>query len=218
MSGYIKLWRSVQNDSLWDEKPFDKARAWIDMILLANWKPSHFFVRGIRVDVQRGQMAYSVDHLSDRWGWSRNKVKRFLAYLQTEGQIDRQSNNVTTLISLTNYEKYQENGQANEPANEQSGELPDEPPNEPADEPHKKKVKKGKKVNRGTFTPPTVDEVRQYCEERGNNIDPNRFVDHYQSKGWLVGKTKMSDWKAAVRTWERNSDEPKKERYGEGGI
>lgn len=53
------------------------------------------------------------------------------------------------------------------------------------------------------FTPPTVDEVRAYCQERGNNVDPQRFVDYYSSNGWMVGKSKMKDWKAAVRTWEQ---------------
>ena len=55
---------------------------------------------------------------------------------------------------------------------------------------------------RKCFAPPTVDEVRAYCQERGNNIDPQRFVDFYESKGWFVGKNKMKDWKAAVRNWE----------------
>jgi hypothetical protein len=53
------------------------------------------------------------------------------------------------------------------------------------------------------FIPPTVDEVRAYCQERGNGIDPQRFIDHYTSNGWMVGKNKMKDWKAAVRTWEQ---------------
>lgn len=56
------------------------------------------------------------------------------------------------------------------------------------------------------FRPPTVDEVRAYCKERGNNVDPEMFVDFYTSKGWKVGKNPMKDWKAAVRTWERNRD------------
>ena len=54
------------------------------------------------------------------------------------------------------------------------------------------------------FTPPTVDEVDAYCQERGNNVDPARFVDFYASKGWLVGTSKMKDWQAAVRSWERS--------------
>ncbi len=58
--------------------------------------------------------------------------------------------------------------------------------------------------NRSTkFIPPTVEAVEQYCEERHNNISAQAFVDFYTAKGWMIGKNKMKDWKAAVRTWER---------------
>lgn len=63
-----------------------------------------------------------------------------------------------------------------------------------------------KKRSSTIFTPPTVDEVRAYCRERGNSVDADSFVNFYQSKGWMVGKTKMKDWKACVRTWEKNRD------------
>lgn len=56
------------------------------------------------------------------------------------------------------------------------------------------------------FIPPTVDEVKAYCLERGNSVDAEQFVDFYTSKGWKVGKDKMKDWKACVRTWEKRSD------------
>lgn len=56
---------------------------------------------------------------------------------------------------------------------------------------------------RKRFAPPTVDEVRDYCYDRGNSVDPQRFVDYYTSNGWMVGKNKMKVWKAAVRTWEQ---------------
>lgn len=71
-----------------------------------------------------------------------------------------------------------------------------------------------KDINRGAkapvpkkstrFVPPTVEEVAAYCKERGNMVDAETFVDFYSSKGWMVGKNKMKDWKSAVRTWERN--------------
>jgi hypothetical protein len=65
------------------------------------------------------------------------------------------------------------------------------------------------------FTPPTVEEVRAYCEERKNRVDAQRFVDHYAARGWKPkGYTQtMKDWRAAVRTWERADDE----RGGRGG-
>ncbi|MBS6510384.1 MAG: helix-turn-helix domain-containing protein [Clostridiales bacterium] len=64
----------------------------------------------------------------------------------------------------------------------------------------KEKINKKKK-----FTPPAVDEVAAYCLERKNSVDAQKFVDYYTANGWMVGKNKMRDWKAAVRTWERNN-------------
>ncbi len=66
--------------------------------------------------------------------------------------------------------------------------------------------KKGNGACEARFTPPNVEEVAAYCQERGNGVDASRFVDFYSSKGWMVGKTKMKDWQAAVRNWERSSD------------
>ena len=53
------------------------------------------------------------------------------------------------------------------------------------------------------FSRPTVEEVTEYCRERGNQVDAHRFVDYYTANGWRVGKNPMKDWKAAVRTWEQ---------------
>jgi hypothetical protein len=55
------------------------------------------------------------------------------------------------------------------------------------------------------FVPPTVEEIKDYCLERNNNVDANKFFDFYQAKGWMVGKNKMKDWKACVRTWEKSN-------------
>ena len=55
------------------------------------------------------------------------------------------------------------------------------------------------------FVPPTINEVKAYCQERNNGVNPYKWYDFYQSKGWMIGKNKMKDWKAAVRTWEKDS-------------
>ena len=60
------------------------------------------------------------------------------------------------------------------------------------------------KTHKEKFKKPTLDEVKEYCEKRSNGIDPQEFIDFYESKGWYVGKNKMVDWQASVRTWERN--------------
>ena len=79
----------------------------------------------------------------------------------------------------------------------------------------------GKKKNR-RFVIPSVDDVRAYCTERNNAVNPEAFIDHYESNGWKVGKAAMKNWKAAVRTWERNdlqrgdvrkADEPPEKQF-----
>ena len=62
------------------------------------------------------------------------------------------------------------------------------------------------KITRTKFLPPSAEEVKAYCIERGNNVDAERFVDYYTANGWKVGKNSMKDWKAAVRTWERGDN------------
>lgn len=91
-----------------------------------------------------------------------------------------------------------------------------------------KEREKIKKVNnaeadrpkRKKFVPPTVEEVEEYCFERNNKVDAEMFVDFYSSKGWMIGKNPMKDWKAAVRTWERKDKENGKtsQNRNSGGI
>ena len=69
----------------------------------------------------------------------------------------------------------------------------------------------GKKRKR--FTPPTVEQVSEYCLERQNNVNAEKFVDFYASKGWVVGKSPMKDWKAAVRNWEKDDKKDPKNKF-----
>jgi len=67
------------------------------------------------------------------------------------------------------------------------------------------------------FQKPTVQEIKAYCRERNNNVDAQRFFDFYEAKGWKIGKSPMKDWKAAVRTWERNQTEAEKPKPQQSG-
>ena len=69
----------------------------------------------------------------------------------------------------------------------------------------KKKIIKKEKSTR--FIPPDISDVTEYCDERNNGIDPQQFIDHYEANGWMRGKTRVKDWKACVRTWERSRKE-----------
>jgi len=65
---------------------------------------------------------------------------------------------------------------------------------------------KESKEKRSRFAPPTLEEVTAYCKERNNNVDAEKFIDYYTANGWVQGKGKpVKDWKACVRTWERNN-------------
>ena len=71
------------------------------------------------------------------------------------------------------------------------------------------------------FSPPSLDEVQAYIAERGSAVDAQQFIDFYASKGWMVGKNRMKDWKAAVRTWEKRrkeeaGEQPTKQEYHVG--
>ena len=74
-------------------------------------------------------------------------------------------------------------------------------------------IEKDKEIDKSKsnkFTPPTLEEVKEYCKERNNTVDPDTFINFYESKGWFVGKNKMKDWRACVRTWERNRNSTQK--------
>ena len=78
-----------------------------------------------------------------------------------------------------------------------------------------------KKENPRKKIPPTVEMVREYCKSRNNNVNAEQFCDFYECKGWMVGKDKMKDWQAAVRTWERNNvnrDMPEKPMVDEEQV
>ena len=73
----------------------------------------------------------------------------------------------------------------------------------------KDSIGKDNNIGGKKFTPPTLEEVKAYCDERKNSVDPDTFINFYESKGWFVGKNKMKDWKAAVRTWENKNRDNK---------
>lgn len=64
-----------------------------------------------------------------------------------------------------------------------------------------------------SFAPPTLEEVKAYCLERNNKVNAEQFIDYYTANGWVVGKSKMKDWKACIRTWERNGIDNKPSKF-----
>lgn len=107
MSGYVKLHRSINDNPLWTSEPFTKAQAWIDLFLNANWKDGILDIRGNIIEIKRGQLGWSELTMCKRWKWSRTKVRRYLLYLEKTGNLIQQKTNLTTVITICNYDKYQ---------------------------------------------------------------------------------------------------------------
>ena len=75
--------------------------------------------------------------------------------------------------------------------------------------PTKETITKEKEIYIKKFQKPTMDQLTAYCTERGNSVDPKSFLDHYDTNGWMVGRSPMKNWEAAVRTWENKQRPPK---------
>lgn len=113
MEGYFYVEHALAEHWLWKIKPFSPGQAWLDLIHLAQWHENTICVRGIMLQLNRGDVGWSQPKLAARWGWTRHRVRLFLDRLESEQQIVQQKNNVTCVISITNYSKYQDKGQQN---------------------------------------------------------------------------------------------------------
>jgi hypothetical protein len=119
MEGWIKLHRKMLDTPLWRCEPFTRGQAWVDLLLMANYEKSFYFKRGVRIDVDRGQLSRSEVELADKWKWSRTKVRKFLNDLEKEQQIIQQKNNVTQIVTIIRYDYYQQESTATNTAEEQ---------------------------------------------------------------------------------------------------
>ena len=196
--GWAKIYRSLSDHWLWEDKPFSKGQAWIDLLLLVNHSEKKTMIDGRLETVSVGQTITSTRKLCDRWGWSNTKVRNFLKILENESMIIVKSDRKQTVISIVNYSVYQDSDNKKATVKRQSSDSE-------TTVKHTNKNEKNEKNNIRRFTPPTYEQVSSYCLERNNNVDAHRFVDHYEANGWMRGKTKMKDWKAAVRFWERSN-------------
>lgn len=104
-SGWIRLYRQIQESDLWDAEngPFDVRSAWIDLLLMANHSDKKILFGNKAMIVKAGQRVTSILQLAERWHWSRGRVTRYLDKLQNEGMLTRESSNTKTLITITNY-------------------------------------------------------------------------------------------------------------------
>lgn len=104
--GWIPVHRQLQDHWLWEDKPFSKGQAWIDLLLMANHDDNKFLLGNELVEVKAGSFITSELKLMDRWGWGKTKTRAFLDLLQNDGMITKISDRKKTTIIVENYSTY----------------------------------------------------------------------------------------------------------------
>lgn len=112
MGGWIKLHRQIQNNWMWEEKPFQKALAWIDLLLLVNHEDKPFPIDGKPVLIKKGSYHTSIKKLSERWGWDKRTVSRFLDVLESDGMLTQKRSERGTTLTIVKYGFFQGDGTA----------------------------------------------------------------------------------------------------------
>lgn len=200
IDGHIIVKRKIKEWGWYhDHKVFT---LFLHMLIDANFKDCEWEGRTIK----RGQLVTSLQLLANDTGMSIQEVRTCLKKLGGSGMVRSESIGKRSIITICNYDSYQDGQQApNTEATSVQHAIIEESKKE-----EEKKPSIDVKEKRRRFVKPTVDEVHAYCAEKGYDIDAEHFVSFYDSKGWVIGKSPMKDWKAAVRTWVRL----RKERNG----
>lgn len=111
--GWISLYRSIQDHWLWQERPFSKGQAWLDLLLLANHKDNKFLLGNELIKVKKGSFITSQKKLMERWGWGSEKTRTFLKLLDSDGMIRFEANKKRTTITIVHYDSYQNQNGSN---------------------------------------------------------------------------------------------------------
>lgn len=176
--------------------------------------------------LERGQWLRSTRKLQEDLSYVENRqvktystsvINRCIKKLEREQRICTKTHELGTVFTVLNYDMYQgfqrfnnKNLEHNLEQHKNSvGTVEEQSGNnnkkEKKEEEGEEEKNSGTKVpERKKFIQPTLEQVTDYCFERGNRVDPENWYDHYTANGWKVGKNQMKDWKAAVRTWEKN--------------
>lgn len=183
MSGWIKIHRQILDWEWYSDN--NSFRVFMHLILIANHKEKRY--KGI--ELKAGSVITSRDILAHQTGLTVRQVRTALNKLKMTNELTIKTNSQGTVIEVVNYKKYQL----------QSSEMTNEGPASDQQVTSNKKDKK----ERSVFMPPSFTEILEYCAQNSIQVDANKFINFYESKGWMVGKNKMKDWKAAIRNWSK---------------
>lgn len=195
MGGWIKLHRSLLDWEWWDDR--STTRIWLTILLSVNHEPKRWH----GIDIKAGEMVTSYARLAEKSGLSVRAVRTALEHLKSTQNVTCKPTKHYTIISVVKWADFQGiDIMTDTPTDTQLTNKRHTTDKQPTTN----KNEKNDKNIRNIFICPTLDEVTAYCRQRHNKVDPQTFIDFYESKGWMVGKNKMKDWKACIRTWEKS--------------
>ncbi|MBO5715064.1 MAG: hypothetical protein J6S23_01565 [Clostridia bacterium] len=214
--GYIKLYRKMMKWGWYTDT--NTKCVFLHLLFLACYEPCYF--KGVYLEP--GQIITTVKEISDGTGISVRSVRTSLERLKSTNELTIETSPKFSLIKLNNYADYQGNDKGSDKQVTNERQTNDKP----SYSKEIKEVKEVKNIDRAKkFCPPTLEEIKAYCLERNNTVDAEKFFDYYEANGWVQGKGKpVKDWKACVRTWERNGfdqtvgNKNQKETYTEHGA
>lgn len=216
MKGYIKIHRKFR-DWEWYSEPVVKD-VFLHLLITASWEDSRY--KGH--EIKAGQTIITVSGLASELGVSTRQVRTAIEKLESTGEITRKTTNRFTVVTVENWSLYQADYDDDDKQMTNKRQTDDKQMTNGWQTDDKRTLYKEYKKTRiqennnsartrvshgdgvSKFVKPTLQEVKAYCIERGNDVDPERFINHYEANGWMVGRNKMKDWRAAVRNWERN--------------
>jgi len=212
-NGYIRLHRKITGWE-WYHDP-NTFRVFLHILLNANYVDGHFEGKVIR----RGQLVTSLPSLSRETGVTIRSVRTALEHLFSTGELTVNRHPRYSVITVVNYDLYQSDDSLTDSETTGNRQATDRQLTGKRQQYKKEKKEKDiynspseSVVTAKRFTPPTPEDVENFCREAGLEvIDGERFCDYYASKGWLVGKSPMKDWRATVRNWARRNASPEPE-------
>ena len=192
--GFIKLHRQILE---WEwYKDANTMRLFLHFLLKANHKEKKW--QGHTIN--KGSFITSLDNLVIETGLSKMQIRTAIKKLKLTHEITHETTRSFSIITINNWEQYQDNNTQDNIEITHKQHTDNTPITLTNNDKNDKNIVIGENKK---FQIPAIEEIKNYCTERNNKVDANRFYDYYQSKGWMIGKNKMKDWKAAVRTWER---------------
>ena len=189
MSGWIKLHKTLKDWQWYDDH--NATRLLVHLLLSVNYKDKEWKGQTIKA----GTYVTSWENLAKEIGLSVKQTRVAMDKLERSKEVARHATNKWQAVSLIKWDKLQcEDVEKDKQTDKQRA-----------------TTKESKEI-KNIFTPPNFNDILEFCMQNDLDLDANKFINFYESKGWLVGKTKMKNWQAAVRNWA-TPKQPKEKRY-----